>query len=186
MLRGMTRWGHEDWQRLGRAVYEARRAAGYRQTAQWQTKVGRSSRTLLGLERGEPVGASTLEDVEDALGWPRGRAEELLAGQPLRPTTAAPSPSTPVAPTTEAIIEAIHAHPELHPASKAQLVNQLEILLLVPADAAALAALREEQERRRQQTLLDEAAAARLHAVEDKPATKPRKGERGRQGGGLR
>lgn len=76
----MRKYAAADWARLGQAVYEARKEAGLGKTAEWAEKVGRSSRTLLGLERGEVTGTPTLEDVEDALAWPRGGAYRVLGG----------------------------------------------------------------------------------------------------------
>lgn len=55
-------------QRLGRLVRQTRRARGLGKTAEWAAKVGRSDRVLLGLERGEAVGADTYAAVADALG----------------------------------------------------------------------------------------------------------------------
>jgi transcriptional regulator with XRE-family HTH domain len=58
----------EDWSRLGREVRRARKAAGFTDTIKWAQAVGRSSRVVLGLERGEPTGDETLELVSLALG----------------------------------------------------------------------------------------------------------------------
>jgi hypothetical protein len=71
----------QDWQALGRAVYSARARAGYRDTAKWAARIGRSTRVLLGLERGEPTGGRTLLLVEEALGWPAGWTDRILTGQ---------------------------------------------------------------------------------------------------------
>lgn len=57
----------EDWARLGRVVRRERKLQGFRDTARWAAVVGRSSRSLLGLERGEAVGDETLELVSEAL-----------------------------------------------------------------------------------------------------------------------
>lgn len=80
----MPNYEHDDWLRLGRAVYSARNSAGLRDTKVWASKVGRSTRMLLGLERGEPVGRGTLDAIEKALGWPLGRSHEVLAD--IKPT----------------------------------------------------------------------------------------------------
>jgi hypothetical protein len=81
----------EDWIRLGRAVKDARKRAGYRDMKIWAGKVGRSTRMLQGLERGEPVGGGTLELVEDALERHRGWTLDLLAGgEPVGPVGDAP------------------------------------------------------------------------------------------------
>lgn len=70
------------WQRLGRAVKEARKEAGYADMKAWALKVERTSRTLLGLERGEPTGDATLERIEAELDWPKGRVQAILSGDP--------------------------------------------------------------------------------------------------------
>lgn len=66
----MRKHSAEDWRRLGRRVYQARIRAGYSDTQQWATAVGRSTRMLLGLERGEAVGNGTLDLVAATLEWP--------------------------------------------------------------------------------------------------------------------
>jgi hypothetical protein len=71
----------QDWQALGRAVYSARARAGYRDTAKWAARIGRSTRVLLGLERGEPTGGRTLLLVEEALDWPSGWTDRILTGE---------------------------------------------------------------------------------------------------------
>jgi len=69
-----------DYRRLGRAVLRARLAAGFEDTEVWAQKVGRSTRTLLGLERGEKAsaGPKTLALVESALEWSSGTCDALL------------------------------------------------------------------------------------------------------------
>lgn len=84
----MADYSFEDWQRLGEAVRKARRLAGRRNTNEWAAHVGRSSRVLLGLERGEPQGDDTLELVERALGWVSGSADRVLSGQAPVPEVA--------------------------------------------------------------------------------------------------
>lgn len=82
----------DDWTRLGQEVKDARKRAGYRDMAKWATTVGRSTRMLLGLERGEPVGENTLELIEDVLQRPRGWASDVLSGKAtVRPETETPS-----------------------------------------------------------------------------------------------
>lgn len=76
----MRNYAPDDWARLGQAVFEARSESGLSKTTDWVAQVGRSSRILLGLERGEQTGSGTLERIEDALGWPRGSTHRLLAG----------------------------------------------------------------------------------------------------------
>lgn len=87
-----------NWEALGRAVLSARDRAGYSDTRRWAELVGRSSRMLLGLERGEHVGPKTLAKVEAALGWPVGWTHRILAGEadgPPPTTPATPTPSDP-------------------------------------------------------------------------------------------
>jgi hypothetical protein len=74
---------YEDWKRLGEAVRLARRrhpSGEFVDMKRWARRVGRSSRLLQGLERGEPVGADTRERIEAVLGWPKDRCAEILAG----------------------------------------------------------------------------------------------------------
>jgi hypothetical protein len=80
----------EDWKALGRAVYSARVKAGYRDTARWAATLGRSTRVVLGLERGEPTGRRTLLMVEEALDWPLGWCDLILTGKETGPPTDAP------------------------------------------------------------------------------------------------
>lgn len=66
---GMKKYPAENWKALGRWIYEARmQGPDDRDMDEWSKKVGRSTRALRGLERGEPVGPKTLELVADALG----------------------------------------------------------------------------------------------------------------------
>jgi len=51
---------------------------GFTRAADWSAYVGRSSRLLLGLERGEPTGDVTLAAIEEALGWPFLTTELIL------------------------------------------------------------------------------------------------------------
>lgn len=76
----MTKWKHEDWQRLGVAVQDARIDDGLSNIEDWAEAVGRSSKTLYRIEQGRHVSASTLRLVEDALGWDAGRANRILDG----------------------------------------------------------------------------------------------------------
>lgn len=64
----MRTYPEENWKRLGEWVHDARVQAGLSDTTKWAARVGRSTRVLLGLERGEPVGAKTIEAVAEALG----------------------------------------------------------------------------------------------------------------------
>lgn len=63
----MTTYPAAHWAALGVWVGRARRAAGYADTLAWAEAVGRSSRVVLGLERGEPAGDRTLQGVARAL-----------------------------------------------------------------------------------------------------------------------
>jgi transcriptional regulator with XRE-family HTH domain len=64
----VKRYPEENWKALGEWVADARAQSGLSDTKAWATAVGRSSRMLLGLERGEPVGPKTIEAVGQALG----------------------------------------------------------------------------------------------------------------------
>lgn len=75
----MRAYPHEAWVELGRTIRRARKSSGFRDTTAWADKVGRSSRVLLGLERGEPAGEETLERIDEALGKPMGWCIRLLA-----------------------------------------------------------------------------------------------------------
>lgn len=68
--------------RLGAEVRQARKRAGFSRTPEWADKIGRSDRVLLGLERGESVGADTYAAVAAALGWSLDRLYSILAGEP--------------------------------------------------------------------------------------------------------
>jgi hypothetical protein len=77
------------WEELGRLVLSERMAAGLGDTAEWAQAVGRSTRMLLGLERGEQVGPKTLTLIEQALGKSPGWAYRYLSGQ--EPETVGPA-----------------------------------------------------------------------------------------------
>lgn len=75
-----NRHSHEAWKRLGSAVQAARmRRDDWADTAEWASVVGRSTRVMLGLERGEPTGAKTLRRIEDLLGWPVNYCDKILS-----------------------------------------------------------------------------------------------------------
>lgn len=80
-----------SWQHLGSEVAYARRAAGYADTKAWVAKVGKSDRQLLGLERGEPKGRTTLSAVEAALEWPDGWCYRILSGERAGPPDRTPA-----------------------------------------------------------------------------------------------
>ncbi len=69
-----------DWKLLGTAVRHARIRAGFRTQEQWSQHLGISVVTVGALERGNSVSDPTLVAVEDALGWPAGQAQKVLAG----------------------------------------------------------------------------------------------------------
>ena len=75
--------------RLGKAVGQARRAAGHRFRASFADEAGIGIRSLESLERGEPtVGVTVVELVCRALGrhlngWDAGTAESILDGGPV-------------------------------------------------------------------------------------------------------
>lgn len=62
-----------------------RRHEGLANMANWSDAIGRSSRVLLGLERGEPTGAKTLRRIEEVLHWPPGYADRILEDQSADP-----------------------------------------------------------------------------------------------------
>jgi hypothetical protein len=70
-----------DWKRLGTAIQSARVRAGWEDMSDWVDAVGRTSRVLLGLERGESTGAVTLRRIEELLKWRPGYADEILANE---------------------------------------------------------------------------------------------------------
>lgn len=87
----------EDWKRLGELVREARMQAGHRSTERWAHLVGRSTRVVQGLERGERQGNGTLQRIEAALDWPAGTAHRILAGdQPPGPVSTVQSEVVPL------------------------------------------------------------------------------------------
>lgn len=82
----MKSYPAEHWQALGDWVASARAQAGYSDTKKWAAVVSRSTRQVLGLERGESVGPKTIEAVAEALGiaaWPL--FDVLDTGRPLAP-----------------------------------------------------------------------------------------------------
>lgn len=79
----MKSYPPENWKALGEWVSVARHQAGYSDTKRWAHVVGRSTRMLLGLERGEPVGAKTIEAISEALGVANWAVFEILdSGEP--------------------------------------------------------------------------------------------------------
>ena len=88
----MADYPAEHWAALGRLVYTTRSEL-YPDTKRWASVVGRSSRMLLGLERGEPVGRGTLTKVAKALGWPQQFIWDYLED----PTATPPQQHTPEA-----------------------------------------------------------------------------------------
>lgn len=74
----MKKYPREHWQALGDLVGKTRHQAGYTDTRAWADAVGRSSRMLLGLERGEPVGPKTIEAIAEALGMANWSLFEVL------------------------------------------------------------------------------------------------------------
>lgn len=87
----MSDYGREAWLRLGRAVKTARKKQGLRSAAEWNEATGISARTLLGLERGQPVSDETITRIEKVLGWPSVFAYTVLTDPdaPLVPTSIA-------------------------------------------------------------------------------------------------
>lgn len=84
-IRPHTRdYSSEDRQRLGLAVQRAREAMGphpYRPS--FATVIGKSVRSLVKLEQGEPVGPTVYEAAADHLpGWTRDTPKAILDGAP--------------------------------------------------------------------------------------------------------
>ena len=139
----MQDYGYSAWLYLGSQIKTARKQAGLRNSKMWADRVGRSTRVLLGLERGERVGDDTLELVETALGWTLGRCEEILAGQPHRPDLDLADPDRarglsvvpgildepePTEDEDNEVLAAVLRDPFLDEDAKAHYVNQYELL----------------------------------------------------------
>lgn len=74
----MRNFSAENWKVLGRWVQTCRLARGHSDMDTWAQMVGRSTRQLQGLERGERVGPKTLENVAKALGVEVATIYEVL------------------------------------------------------------------------------------------------------------
>lgn len=96
----MTKYSADAWRKLGRRVYQARIRAGFTDTQQWADAVGRSTRMLLGLERGEAVGNGTLDLVAAALEWDPEQPYEILEDVAAAKIPPSPLPDI-VTPATE-------------------------------------------------------------------------------------
>ncbi|MGH3099283.1 MAG: hypothetical protein ACRDMV_25160 [Streptosporangiales bacterium] len=95
--------GH--WERLGDEVRRARVLAGHDSAADFGKLVGVSGRTVLALERGEPVADRTLIRVATALGWPNAACERILAGEDPQLVLTSARPSSERDATVERIRE---------------------------------------------------------------------------------
>lgn len=81
MLRTVNGYSSDDWKRLGRAIKRERVLhPAYRDMKKWADVIGRSTRALQGLERGETAGDETLFRIEQTLGWPVDAAWRILDG----------------------------------------------------------------------------------------------------------
>jgi hypothetical protein len=78
----VRKYAAPGWARAGQTVRRARERHGYSDTKEWADAVGRSSRQLLGFERGEPVGDQTIGRIESVLDWPSEVIEHLARGKP--------------------------------------------------------------------------------------------------------
>ena len=76
----MAYYDIESRKTLGRVIGRSRRAAGYADTDKWASEVGRSTRTVLGIERGDSAGPKTYARIEELLGWYTGACYEFLDG----------------------------------------------------------------------------------------------------------
>lgn len=82
----MRTYPAENWKLLGQAVHDLRLGAGFASMKDWAEAVGRSTRQLQGLERGEKVGEGTLIEVARVLGLELGALVDVLAsGVEVRP-----------------------------------------------------------------------------------------------------
>ena len=125
----MAEYSLSAWRYLGGQVKTARKQAGYRDIKEWAEVVGRSTRVLLGLERGEKVGDDTLERIETALGWELGHCEVMLTGRPARPDLdAVVIDLVPMEEGENPVIAAIAADPFLLPEAKNHFLNQYWLL----------------------------------------------------------
>lgn len=118
----------------------------------------------------------TLTKIEQALGRPVGwitdlRREAVSADNGEDEPGSRPRP---VSPETQAILDAIRAHPGLHPLIAAHLENQVEILALLLGELGGADALIEDQARRRAVAEQQRKGIQRLRAAE--AVTPPRKG----------
>ncbi len=82
----MKNVGVDQWRAFGRLVHAERMKQGYGDVVVWADRVGRSTRVIYGLERGEPIGAKTLLAVGEALGWSVEATYDALESGKL-PTT---------------------------------------------------------------------------------------------------
>ena len=73
----------EARQRLGIAVQRARETAGHTYRPSFATLIGKSVRSLVKLEQGEPVGPTVYEAAADHIpGWTRDTPKSILDGDP--------------------------------------------------------------------------------------------------------
>lgn len=87
----MRSYPSENWVQLGQWVHDARLRAGLTDFDEWARKVERSVRQLQGLERGEPVGEKTLQNVAAVLRQDFGLIVDILAGTRRDVTIQAPT-----------------------------------------------------------------------------------------------
>lgn len=136
----METYDREAWQRLGKLVRRQRKRVGFENSNDWAAAVGRSSRVLLGLERGEKTGEDTLGRVEQLLGWAEDSCQRVLdGGEPTLASEDRPAgPSLSVVPTTvvpvppsdedNEVLAAIRRDPDLDATAREHFLNQYLIL----------------------------------------------------------
>lgn len=109
---------------LGQAVKDARISIGYNTRVAFAEALGMSSRIIAEIEnaRRDSYSDQTLWRIEDALGWKRGTAEELLHGERVSPTLIFPEPACP---TTEGMAEHQQLADKLRTAANDALLSPL-------------------------------------------------------------
>ncbi|MFC0623693.1 hypothetical protein [Kribbella deserti] len=149
----MQEYDSHGWQRLGRLVRAARVKAGYAESREWAARVGRSTRMLLGLERGEPVGDATLARVAESLGWPIERIYEAL-GEPAGPSSGGPaSLRSSGAPGLSAVSDMVDLEHALEKVTEE--IETLKTLLAAAEASRGILASRIEQQRHAARLLRD-------------------------------
>lgn len=112
----------------------------------------------------------TLAGLDRALHWLSGSARRILDGGAAEELPDATAPAAPA----DSIEQAIQNDTDLHPAARAHLLNQLQLLRLLPPDVVVPV---DEQVRNREKARQHQSMTARLVAIEQAQVA-PRKGGR--------